>query len=164
MAAFRIRAAAPADRPVLGRLLMELEALHAELQPAFFAAPPRSAHLPPGHPDQATFVAEPEAGGAEAPADWPGAVCGMIRLSVHDTPDTPWMVRHRRARIDELMVAGWARRRGCGRLLLAHATRWARARGARQILLTVWAGNLAAEEFYRRLGYQVVSTVLGADL
>ena len=44
------------------------------------------------------------------------------------------------------------------------AAAWARERGAAEIVLTVWAGNAAAEAFYERLGYGVVSRALAKPL
>ena len=42
--------------------------------------------------------------------------------------------------------------------------RWARRQGAAELVLTVWAGNRAAEAFYERLGYGALSRVLSAKL
>ncbi|HVV50990.1 MAG TPA: GNAT family N-acetyltransferase, partial [Polyangia bacterium] len=57
-----------------------------------------------------------------------------------------------------------ARRRGLGRRLVAAAADWARAQRAVEVVLTTWAGNAAADAFYERLGYRVLSRVLHAPL
>jgi ribosomal protein S18 acetylase RimI-like enzyme len=41
---------------------------------------------------------------------------------------------------------------------------WARRQGAAELVLTVWAGNDAAQAFYERLGYRELSRVLAAKL
>lgn len=109
----------------------------------------------------------------EAPPDWPtpslaastdGIICGLVLLRVYSTPPSDLMVQRRRAHVEELVMAPWARRRGGGRLLMEEGTRWARERGAAQIVLTVWQGNRNAERFYATLGYLPVSRVLAKDL
>ena len=47
---------------------------------------------------------------------------------------------------------------------MSAAAAWARERGATELVLTVWAGNTAAEAFYERLGYGVVSRALAKPL
>jgi len=44
------------------------------------------------------------------------------------------------------------------------AAAWARERGAAEGVLTGWAGNEAAEAFYERLGYGVVSRAMAKPL
>jgi len=48
------------------------------------------------------------------------------------------------------------RGRGIGRLLLQTALRWGRQRGLRQAVLEVRAGNEAAQQLYRRCGFEVI--------
>jgi len=57
------------------------------------------------------------------------------------------------------------RRRGLGRALVAAAVDWARARGVRTVTLRVHAGNDAATEVYRGLGFRRVPSeaVAGTD-
>ncbi len=74
------------------------------------------------------------------------------------------MVPRRRAHLETLVVAAAARRRGLGRRLVTAAGDWARAQGAVEMVLTTWAGNTAADAFYERLGYRVLSRVLHAPL
>ena len=74
------------------------------------------------------------------------------------------MVPRRRAHVEALVVDQRHRRAGVGTALMDAATAWARARGADEIVLTVWAGNAAAEAFYQRLGYGVVSRALSRPI
>ena len=96
--------------------------------------------------------------------DSTGVVCGLVHVSVYDTPARPTMVPRRRAHIDDLVVAARVRRRGIGRALVAAASDWARTKGAIEILLTVWAGNDAAEQFYAALGFAPLSQVMRRSL
>jgi GNAT superfamily N-acetyltransferase len=63
-----------------------------------------------------------------------------------------------------LIVAPDRRRTGCGQRLLHECQAWAKKAGATQLVLTVWAGNTEAEQFYAALGYRPVSYVLGTTL
>lgn len=171
----QVRQATLADREALLLLYRENDALHAALQPGFFRAeggPARSERAlrqALSRRDEALFVACAEDGPKSthdrAPSGWPaGGVCGLIHLSVYDTPAAPSMVQARRAHVADLIVAAWARRRGHGRRLMERGAAWARERGAAQVLLTVWTGNEGAAAFYRGLGYQTVNQVLCAPL
>lgn len=159
-AAWQIRAARAADWPTLAALLDAEEQLHAELAPRFFRKNERRAilagrlHAGRSARDQAVLVA----------VDGTGTVSGMIHLLVYDTPPSPLLVPGRRGHVEDLVVAEAARRRGCAKALMAAGSAWARQRGCKQLLLTVWAGNRAAERLYKRLGYHRVSQVLGIDL
>jgi ribosomal protein S18 acetylase RimI-like enzyme len=97
-------------------------------------------------------------------ADRDAHVRGACHLQIYDTPAGHSLVPERRGHVETLIVAQRYRRTGCGRALMRAATEWARARGAGQLLLTVWAGNDAAERFYAALGYRTISQVLGTDL
>ncbi len=62
--------------------------------------------------------------------------------------------------LDEAHIATIAvhpdhRRQGIGRILLLHALRMAWDEGARQAFLEVRLSNLAAQELYRQLGFEV---------
>ena len=93
-----------------------------------------------------------------------GTVSGFLSLRIYETPADPTMVPRRRAHLETLVVAAAHRRPGIGRRLMAEATAWARGQGAVEMVLTVWAGNAAADAFYERLGYRVLSRVLHAPL
>lgn len=61
--------------------------------------------------------------------------------------------------INYLAVDPACRRRGLGRVLMAEAERILRAAGCPKLNLQVRAGNAAALEFYRRLGFVVDAAV-----
>jgi ribosomal protein S18 acetylase RimI-like enzyme len=138
-----VRPARARDRDAVARLLDLAEALHADLQPAFFAPPRGTRRLFPVEESEQLLVAEEG-----------GAIAGLARV----------LVRSSRALLDELIVDPAQRRRGCGRALVGAAARFAREHGAHKLVLTVWEGNDEAARFYAALGYRRISQVLGTEL
>lgn len=159
----KIRRARADDHAALLALLREADELHARMLPSFFRPPAgkRGAatnegllrRIDAGTTDEDVAVAEDD-----------GVVIALVHTQIYDTPAIASMVPKRRAHIDSLIVTGTARRRGIGRSLVAHASDWARRQGAAEILLTVWAGNDAADRFYEALGFDRISSVLGRTL
>ncbi len=158
---WRVRPARAADRDALLDLWREVDELHAELQPGFFRRDyDRAAHV-------SDRVRAAQRSGWQTllvADDADGVVCGLAWLQVYDTPPNASMVPRRRVHVEDLVVARARRRSGCGRALLEAGAAWARQRGAEQLVLTVWAGNHEAEQFYQSLGYRAISQVLGTDL
>lgn len=155
-----LRAGRHDDWPGVRAMLREIDELHAALAPSFFRSAPRAELewrrlLADAH--AATFVVL-----VEPPA--PPAVAGVVMVRVYDTPAEPTMQPRRRGHVETLVVASGRRRRGLGRRLLAAAAQWARGQGAEEMVLTTWAGNEAADAFYERMGYRVLSRVLHAPL
>jgi len=152
----RVRRAHPEDWPGVEALLREVDELHAALAPAYFRAGDRAEvewRRLLGDPTAAALVA------AEG-----GGPLGFLAVRLYETPPDPTMVPRRRAHLETLVVAGRARRRGLGRELVAAAADWARGQRAVEMVLTTWAGNAAADAFYERLGYRVLSRVLHTPL
>lgn len=81
-------------------------------------------------------------------ADDDGRVCGVVSVSTrtHFTGQVD-------AYVGELVVSAPYERRGIGRALMERAERWARDRGLEHLTIETGAANLAAREFYGRLGY-----------
>ena len=105
-----------------------------------------------------------DAGARRGAAAAAPALVGALLARIYDTPDDPSLVMRRRAHVEALVVDERHRRSGIGTALMNAATDWARARGAVEIVLTVWAGNAAAEAFYGRLGYRIISRALGKPI
>lgn len=146
------------DWPGVQALLREIDDLHAALAPSFFRAAPRAELewrrlLSDAH--GAAFLAlEPSA----------QPMIGVVLVRVYDTPAEPSMQRRRRGHVETLVVTAKRRRHGIGRRLLVSASDWARGQGAVEMVLTTWEGNEAADAFYQRLGYRVLSRILHAPL
>jgi len=153
-----IRAALREDLAALRDLWRQLDALHARLQPGYFQ---RS--LTPRSNDELE-QALTSWGRTIRVAEADGEVVGAVSVTLVDTPDDPNKTPRRRALVEDLVVDAAHRLCGVGRALMETAKEWCRKRGAEQIVLTVWAGNEAAEAFYRSLGYGRVSQVLGLEL
>jgi ribosomal protein S18 acetylase RimI-like enzyme len=150
------------DWPGAQSLLREVDDLHAALAPSFFRSSPRV------ELEWRRLLSDPNAVAVVAVEQNFSAplapLIGMVSARVYDTPAEPAMLPRRRAHVETLVVAARCRRRGIGRRLLVAAGDWARARGAVEIVLTAWEGNEAADAFYQRLGYRVLSRVLHAPL
>ncbi len=153
-----IRPARAADRARLVALWGEIAALHASLQPRFFREGPVGEEV-----DRALAGMRAGTQAVLVAAD-PDAVSGFVHAALYDTPKAPGLAVRRRVHVEAIAVAEGARRRGVGRRLMDAAAGWGKARGAEQLLLTVWAGNAAAEAFYRALALTPINQVLGREL
>jgi len=154
----RVRPAQRDDWPAARDLLAEVDDLHARLAPDYFRSAPRS------EAEWQRLLAENH--GAVLVAERPpatGAVAVLV-ARVYDTPDNPGMVPRRRLHIETLVVCCKHRRLGIGRRLMSDAVAWGRNHGAVEVVLTTWVGNEAADAFYARLGYRVLSRVLYAPV
>jgi diamine N-acetyltransferase len=154
-----VREATPRDLVAAAKIVEELDAHHARLQPEFFQAAPHGvrARLEPAvaSPDQLLLVAEARGG---------DGIVGLVHVRLFDTPSDPLLAQRRRGYVELLAVTRENRRTGIGRVLMQAASEWCRRRGATQILLTIWEGNDDALAFYRSLGLRPVSQVLGTRL
>jgi ribosomal protein S18 acetylase RimI-like enzyme len=162
-AAVRVRPARLEDHDAVGRLRRELANVHARIQPGFFQGGPGEGEAA-SHVDLAWL--RQVLGGADGHdavlvAERDRSVVGFVQVGLRDAPADPELSRARRVHVEALAVARGVRRVGVGRRLMEEAEAWGRARGALEVVLTVWAGNRAAERFYRALGYATVSRVLG---
>jgi ribosomal protein S18 acetylase RimI-like enzyme len=138
-----------------------MDTLHARLLPGYFRRPPEE--LPArSRAEVERLLRSPD--DRLRVAELAGEVVGLCHAQVYDTPPQPALTPRRRTHLDSLVVAAHARRRGVGRRLVDDAAAWGRARGASELVLTVWAGNEAAERFYAALGFRSVNTVLAREV
>jgi GNAT superfamily N-acetyltransferase len=154
----KVRVARRSDRAAVAALWESADMMHARLHPAYFRGDgrldPRLADgLERASESRELFVAEQQ-----------GSVIGFVLVELLEPARASAVARARRGHIDTLVVAERARRKGCGRRLVEQAIEWARAHRVEEMLLTVWAGNVDAERFYRALGLQPVSSVLRLGL
>lgn len=141
---FRVRPAEPADVPAMLGMAKELARGEGTLRS--FAATEedwRRDGFGPGRHFSA-FVGENASG-----------VVGMVTYAQLYSTGLARPALH----IIDFFVVAAQRRRGLGRLLLAHVAAAAKARGAAGILLTVQAHN-PADKFYRRMGFRRVTSFL----
>ncbi len=157
--AIRVRPAVEADYDALCALWREMDELHARLLPGYFRRPKHPAKTPAELAKLLRAASE-----AIRVAEVDGAVVAFLHVQLYDTPPAETLTPRRRAHVETLVVAADARRRGIGRRLMEEAEEWGRDRGAVELVLTVWAGNDDAEEFYRRLGFVGVNRVMGREI
>jgi ribosomal protein S18 acetylase RimI-like enzyme len=89
-------------------------------------------------------------------AEEEGQVIGLLSLSFRHTLLHPAPS----ALIDEFVVDREYRGRGVGRELIAHAVARAKAAGCCEIEVSTEKDNVAAQEFYRRQGFDHESVLL----
>ncbi len=155
----RIRRARLADHLPLCALWRQVDRLHAEIRPDFFAYgqdPARSKRYLDRiveDRDQELLVAVRR-----------DAVLGLIHLQLYDTPRSSVFVDRCRAHVEDLVVDAEHRRQGIGRSLLCAGEDWARRQDANQLVLTVWSGNEPGLGFYDAQQYRTVNQVLAKEL
>jgi GNAT superfamily N-acetyltransferase len=155
--AIKVRVARRSDRAAIAALWESADKMHARLHPEYFRGDGRL------DPRLADGIDRDSEGRELFVAELSGGVVGFVLVELLE-PIRGHVSRGRRGHIDTLVVAERARRKGCGRRLVDEAIAWARQHRAMEMLLTVWAGNDAAEHFYRSLGLSPVSSVLRLSL
>jgi ribosomal protein S18 acetylase RimI-like enzyme len=155
-----IRRARNDDWDGVRALWREVDDLHARLAPAYFRSTSRAPR------EWTDLVAAPEAAifVDEDGQSQGGTLIGFVSARIFETPPDPAMVPLRRGHVEMLVVARAHRRRGVGGRLMRQISDWALRQGAAELVLTVWAGNKAAEAFYEHLGYGELSRVLHTRL
>ena len=148
-----LRRAEAGDLDALAKLLGELLAHHAAIEPAL-AVRPDAAALLRGllarqlcDRDSAVFVVEAA-----------GELAGFCAVRVERAPSV--LVEAARAEISELGVASGRRRQGIGRALAEAARRWAESQAAARVEVRVAARNPEGQAFWRALGYDAFVDVL----
>jgi len=147
-----IRPVAPDDFPQAGELFGALHAYNATFDPAF-----------------------------QLSDDWPSHLTESFEHAQHQ-PDTLWALawdgdeavglliaeRHLEAQIfrrrhwielSALYVRPSHRRHGVARLLVDHLLAWSQARGFESVQLYVSAGNVDAQAFYARQGFEPIQEI-----
>ncbi len=157
--ALHVRPAEAGDLERLRALWRQVDALHAQIRPDFFAKGSQGRR---SHEYLGAVLADPNQDLLVAARG--GDVVGLVHLQLYDTPPSPLFASRRRAHVEDLVVDGDHRRRGIGTALLAAAERWARGKNAQQVVLTVWSGNDPGLAFYEAQHFATVSRVLAKEL
>ncbi|MEU4391441.1 GNAT family N-acetyltransferase [Kribbella sp. NPDC023855] len=106
-------------------------------------------------PDRTAFFSERSGPDAHLVAELDGEVVGYVRLQdKYPFPEGAGVLS-----VNGLAVAGSARGRGIGSILLTAAGDEAKRRGARKITLFVHGTNTVARRLYERHGYVVEGTL-----
>ena len=93
-----------------------------------------------------------------------GAVIGYLWCEREERPPTPFTHAQTRLYVHHLAVFEAWSGRGVGKRLLQDAEAYGRACGCDESVLSVWAANAHAREFYRRQGYAAGRLILGKAL
>lgn len=149
------RRAGHGDIDGLGRLLLEVNQVHADLRPDLFRSNSRKYEATElagliGDESRPVFVA------ARAAPD--GGDSGLLghafcRLEPHEGESN--MPDHLTLYIDDICVDAGARGLGVARLLFEHVRDFAQSLGCHNITLNVWEGNDQALGFYEHMGFAV---------
>lgn len=158
-----IRRAEKRDIPELLRLLVQVDMVHHGIRPDLFNGPATkytAEELEELLRDDArpVFV---------LPKGEGGALLGYCFCVLQEHAGDNVLTDIRTLYIDDLCVDEAERGRGAGERLYRHAVGYARSLGCYNVTLNVWAGNDAAERFYRRMGMKPQKTgmeeILGSD-
>jgi ribosomal protein S18 acetylase RimI-like enzyme len=152
-----IRRAGPGDVAALAAINHEVQALHRAARPDRYADPSVEAIAAAVR----TQLAAPDA--VVLVADRDGDVVGYAVVTRVDRPGHTYALPRRTAHVDQLGVAGRARRGGVGRALMAAVEAQARAWGAAAVTLDVQAFNPEAIAFYAALGYDTATLRMSRD-
>ena len=138
-----IRRAEQRDAEAIGRLLFEVHAVHSAIRPDLFPAGKRKYD----EPQIRELIANTPVLVAEREDEVLGyAVC------ILEEAKGGRMAEHKTLYLDDLCVAGKARKQGIGHALFAGVEALARELGCYDFTLNVWEGNDAARAFYDGLG------------
>jgi ribosomal protein S18 acetylase RimI-like enzyme len=144
-----IRPALASDIADLIPLFEELDEYHRLALPAVFRKPAGARREPSwldwliAGPDQAILLAErPQT-----------EIVGLAVLIARSVAANSVRDARRFVEIDQLVVAGAARRRGVGRSLIEASKAWGRARGISNLEVSAWSVNAETIKFYRRIGF-----------
>ena len=131
----RIREASTLDGEIVAQLIEEL----ADAMGERVALTPEYVRVFLAYPGSHILLAEQN-----------GAVAGLLSYTIRPN------LYHAEncCMVDEVVVAGKARRRGIGKALVERLVQQAREAGCAEASLSVLPGNIPAQEFYKTLGFE----------
>lgn len=143
-----IREALHIDYPKVNPILVEVELLHARIEPDIFC--PIQAYdfdhycALVDSDNSAIFIAE----------ETDGEVLGALVALVGEWPELDIFKGGRYVVVQELSVTESAKRKGIGKALMATVEEWATVKGIDILHLSVCDRNRDAIAFYKALGYE----------
>ncbi len=146
-----IRLATQADFAELIRVQREVQALHRQLHPKYYRDPT----------DDELLQAVRESFAAENSKLWiavgPNGVAGYLLLKIQLVPENAYCPGRKEAVVDQIGVLAAHQRQGVGRALTEEALSYATNHGCNELRLTMMANNAAARQFYKAIGFDIVS-------
>lgn len=91
-------------------------------------------------------------------------IVGLIQVMLQVSPDVPYMVPRRFAKISDLVVSRTFQHKSAGSLLMKEAEKWAKSKRAAGMELNVYEFNQGARMFYSSLGYETGSRMMWKKL
>lgn len=150
-----IRPAEAKDVPALGKLLLQVHAVHAQGRPDLFAPGMRK------YTDEDLLLLLQD---ASCPVFvWEGEdgiVSGYVFCELKETRNGGGRFGRRVLYIDDLCVDEACRGTGIGKRLYAFAREEAKRKGCDAVTLNVWALNPTAKAFYDNLGLKELKTTM----
>ena len=137
------------DSPILSRLCVDVQRLHAEHHPGIFKIPEQEDFAVSFFEEMLTdpavhaFLAEEN-----------GHSVGYILCKLIERLETPFTYAARTLLIDQISVRPEARRQGVGALLMQQVDSLAKELNVERVHLDSWDFNLGAHAFFERTGYQ----------
>lgn len=145
----KIRRAAGKDIPILDELLLQVENVHNAIRPDLFAANAKKYDEEQlkriiTDVNRQIFVAETD-----------GTVSGYAFCIYVDHKDSNVLTPIKTLYVDDLCVNKAFRGKGIGKKLYEYVIEFARNNGFYNVTLNVWADNVSAVSFYKKLGMNV---------
>ncbi|MCB9452004.1 MAG: GNAT family N-acetyltransferase [Anaerolineaceae bacterium] len=147
----QIRQATLADAEIVGRLICDVQQLHADAlphlfkpadDPALFVADCRERILV--NPDGWVFVVEDD-----------GEAIGYVYAHVSERPENAYTYARRMIHIDQISVKPDYQGGGYGRALINAVFDLARREGVERVTLGTLGFNTQAQGFFRKMGFDV---------
>ena len=150
-----IRLATMKDMDGMNRVWGEIEAQHAAALPQVFKRvtnPTRDRRYVASilaDRNSAIFVAEMNE-----------RIIGLIQVMMQESPDVPYMVPRRFAKVSDLVVDNDFQHMTIGAQLMHQAEKWAINKRASSMELNVFEFNSGARSFYQSIGYETGSRMM----
>lgn len=155
MTEFFVREATAADFTSLLALFAELDAYHAQHFPHLFQ--PYEGDARPFELFADALADEQQTWFVAAVAD---GLLGFVTVRAHMSSRYPVFRPLPFALVDNIVVTAAARGQGVAQALMGAVGDWARDRHLTSVQLSVYAGNVAAERLYEKLGFAPLRHIL----
>ena len=149
-----IRQATTADIPHIIRLLHQVDMVHHHLRPDLFKP------YTTKYSEQELTLLLSDATKPVFVYEENGEVFAHAFCQISEVQNDRLLMDGKTMYIDDICVDEQARGRHIGKALFEHVRLYAQSIGCRSITLNVWAGNDAAEHFYRNMGMHVQKTCM----
>lgn len=145
-----IRLATLEDAPVLARLVLEVQHLHALKRPDIFKPADDAGSFETDFRER--ILTDPN--GSVFLAEVAKQAVGYVYSSVVERSESPYTFVRHYVHIDQICVKSEFRGRGCGQALVQAVFALAKERGSTHVTLSTWAFNSDAQAFFAAQGFR----------